>query len=116
MCQLLNIQRVHSFLLPLLDLLSCKIYFSPLWCSMTSKIQTTHLWKIIFSINPEVKNADLFLLKNQLFIMRTRSVFFFRTRWVLPNCVSGLQTLRPLNKSVSFISSQSRLIHLPSGV
>lgn len=63
--------------------------------------------------NAEAKNAGLILLKNVLFTVRTLSFsFFFGTLWVWPSCVSDLQTLRPLNKFLPFISSQSLLILL----
>ena len=65
--------------------------------------------------NPEAKNAELILLKNVLFTLSTRSFsFFFGTLWVLPGYVSGMQTIRPLSKSLPFIFSQSILTHLQS--
>lgn len=54
------------------------------------------------------------LFKRVLFPVRTLSFsFFFRTRWALPSFLFGLQPLRPLNKSLSLISSQSLLALWP---
>lgn len=60
--------------------------------------------------NPGTKNAELMLLKNVLITILTLSFsFLFRTFWVLLSYASGLQTLRRLNKSLSFISNQRLL-------
>lgn len=56
-------------------------------------------------INPAPKNAGLILLKNVHFTRITLSFsLFFGTLWAVPSRVSSLQTLRPSNKSQSFIS------------
>lgn len=50
--------------------------------------------------NPGAKNAGPILLQNVLFTVRTLSSLFIRTLWALP----GLQILRCMNKSLSFVS------------
>lgn len=52
-------------------------------------------------------DTALMLFKNVLSTMRT--VSHSLEHWVLPSCVSDLQILRPLNRSLSFISNQSLL-------
>lgn len=51
--------------------------------------------------NPGAKNAGPILLQNVLLTVRTlSSSLFIRTLWALP----GLQILRRMNKSLSFVS------------
>lgn len=56
---------------------------------------------------PRAENARRILLTRVLLALSTLSMSSLGRFWVLPARVFGLQTLRPLHTSASFISSQS---------
>lgn len=82
------------------------IWFTP-WSTKDKMLMHSDHWSPRgwpFCTSPVAIIEGLILLKNLLFIIRTLSFhFFFGKLWLLLSCVSSLQTLGPLNNSLSFI-------------
>lgn len=70
-----------------------------------------------FWTNPGAKNAGLISSQKCDFYYKrkkTTQLLFLRTLWVLPHWLSNVQIRRPINKYLSFISTQSLLTFVVS--